>query len=77
MSNATNEQTPRKRTRISRDVEVIDTAKSTKKNEYNIYKGPLVSLPPVIRPIADTYFIKLSTLFNTFTNNKTKIQKFE
>jgi hypothetical protein len=77
MSTATNEQTPRKRIRIANEVEIIGTVTSNKKHDYNIYKGPLVSLPPVIRPIADTYFIKLSTLFNNYTNNNLKLQKFD
>jgi hypothetical protein len=77
MSNATTEQTPRKRARISSDVEIIDPATSKKHNEYNLYTGTLASLPPVIRPIADTYFITLSDLFNLFVNNKTRLLRFE
>jgi hypothetical protein len=77
MSNATDAQTPRKRIRIADEVEIIDHTPSNKKTPYNLYRGPLVSLQPVIRPIADAYFVKLSDLFNKYVNNKTKLQRFE
>jgi hypothetical protein len=77
MSNATNEQTPRKRTRISDDVQIIANVNNNKKHEFNIYRGPLASLQPVIRPIADAYFTKLSDLFNNHVNNQAKLKKFD
>jgi hypothetical protein len=77
MSTATNAQTPRKRLRISDDVEVINNVHTNKKSEYNLYKGPLASLQPVIRPLADTYFIKLTDLFNKHVDNKAKLAKFD
>jgi hypothetical protein len=77
MSTATDGQTPRKRTRISDDVEVINPTTSHKKNDYNLYKGPLASLQPVIRPIIDVYFARLTDLFNKYVANKTKLQKFD
>jgi hypothetical protein len=77
MSTATNVQAPRKRTRISDDVEVIDTTTSLKKHEFNLYTGSLASLQPVIRPIADIYFIRLTDLFNKYVADKVKLQKFD